>query len=141
MAQAISLADWVAWCDVQLTKDGVGICFPDIKLDNASDIDVLFKNRHSNYSVNGVTQTGWFSIDFNFKDLALVSCKINSWPFASLTICFRLYGAIYLNGCLDPQLDLVRPWLGQWVYTPKQPVFAVICNWESSPASLFYLIS
>ncbi|KAM3302564.1 glycerophosphodiester phosphodiesterase GDPDL4 [Capsicum chacoense] len=75
LAQTISLADWVAWCDVQLTKDGVGICFPDIKLDNASDIDVLFKNRHSNYSVNGVTQTGWFSIDFNFKDLALVSLK------------------------------------------------------------------
>ncbi|XP_006346174.1 glycerophosphodiester phosphodiesterase GDPDL4 [Solanum tuberosum] len=75
LAQAISLADWVAWCDVQLTKDGVGICFPDIKLNNASDIDTLYLNRNNNYSVNGIPQTGWFSIDFNIKDLAPVSLK------------------------------------------------------------------
>lgn len=78
LAQTISLADWVAWCDVQLTKDGVGICFPDIKLNNASDIDALYQNRNNNYSVNGIPQTGWFSIDFNIKDLAPVSCKIKS---------------------------------------------------------------
>ncbi|CAN4103962.1 unnamed protein product [Withania somnifera] len=75
LARVVSLPDWVAWCDVQLTKDGVGICFPDLKLNNASDIDVLFKFKRSNYSVNGVHQTGWFSIDFEFKDLALVSLK------------------------------------------------------------------
>lgn len=75
LAQTISLPNWVAWCDVQLTKDGVGICFPDIKLNNASDIDVLFQNKQRNYSVNGVPQTGWFSVDFNFKDLALLSLK------------------------------------------------------------------
>lgn len=78
LAQAISSADWVAWCDVQLTKDGVGICFPDIKLNNASDIDTLYPNRNNNYSVNGIPQTGWFSIDFSIKDLAPVSCKIKS---------------------------------------------------------------
>lgn len=75
LAQAISLPDWVAWCDVQLTKDGVGICFPDIKLNNASDIDVFFQNKQRNYLVNGAPQTGWFSVDFNFKDLAPVSLK------------------------------------------------------------------
>lgn len=75
LARTISLSNWIAWCDVQLTKDGVGICFPDIKLNNASDIDVLFPNKQSNYSVNGVPQKGWFAIDFNFKDLAPVSLK------------------------------------------------------------------
>ncbi|MCD7466737.1 hypothetical protein HAX54_003742 [Datura stramonium] len=75
LAQSISLTDMVAWCDVQLTKDGVGICFPDIKLNNASDIDVLFSGKQSTYLVNGVTQKGWFSVDFNFKDLATVSLK------------------------------------------------------------------
>lgn len=70
-----SLANVIAWCDVQLTKDGVGICLPDLKLDNASDIDVYFKNKETKYSVNGVPMQGWFSIDFNFKDLAPVTCK------------------------------------------------------------------
>ncbi|XP_055824741.1 glycerophosphodiester phosphodiesterase GDPDL4-like [Solanum dulcamara] len=75
LAQAISLTNWVAWCDVQLTKDGVGICFPDIKLNNASDIDAFFQNKQNNYSVNGVPQKGWFSIDFTFKDLEPISLK------------------------------------------------------------------
>ncbi|XP_059283552.1 glycerophosphodiester phosphodiesterase GDPDL4 isoform X2 [Lycium ferocissimum] len=75
LASAISLADWIAWCDVQLTKDGVGICFPDIKLDNASNIDTLLENKQSTYLVNGVSQKGWFSVDFNFKDLMRVILK------------------------------------------------------------------
>ncbi|NP_001312539.1 glycerophosphodiester phosphodiesterase GDPDL4-like precursor [Nicotiana tabacum] len=75
LAKAISVADWVAWCDVQLTKDGVGICLSDIRLDNSSDVNVLFKNKQNTYLVNGVPQKGWFSVDFNFKDLALVSLK------------------------------------------------------------------
>ncbi|KAK4341888.1 hypothetical protein RND71_037704 [Anisodus tanguticus] len=75
LAKQISAADWIAWCDVQLTKDGVGICFPDLKLNNASDIDTFFKNNQSTYLVNGVPQKGWFSVDFNFKDLANVSLK------------------------------------------------------------------
>lgn len=110
LAKAISVADWVAWCDVQLTKDGVGICLSDIRLDNSSDVNVLFKNKQNTYLVNGVPQKGWFSVDFNFKDLALVSCKFNSLPFTSFTICFRLYGAIYVHGCLDQHLDLITVW-------------------------------
>ncbi|XP_060187633.1 glycerophosphodiester phosphodiesterase GDPDL4 [Lycium barbarum] len=74
-ASLISSANWTAWCDVQLTKDRVGICFPDIKLNNASDVETLFKNKENTYLVNGVPQKGWFSVDFNFKDLALVSLK------------------------------------------------------------------
>ncbi|XP_019260667.1 PREDICTED: glycerophosphodiester phosphodiesterase GDPDL4-like isoform X2 [Nicotiana attenuata] len=75
VAMETSLANVIAWCDVQLTKDGVGICLPDLKLDNASDIDVYFKNKKSKYSVNGVPMQGWFSIDFNFKDLAPVTLR------------------------------------------------------------------
>ncbi|KAJ8527656.1 hypothetical protein K7X08_015107 [Anisodus acutangulus] len=75
VAMETSLANVIIWCDVQLTKDGVGICFPDLKLDNASDIDVYFKNKKSKYLVNGVPMEGWFSIDFNFKDLAPVTLR------------------------------------------------------------------
>lgn len=77
MAMETSLPNLIIWCDVQLTKDGVGICFPDLKLNNASDIDFHFKNKNSKYLVNGVSTQGWFSIDFNFKDLAPVTCKSN----------------------------------------------------------------
>ncbi|KAH0706610.1 hypothetical protein KY289_011686 [Solanum tuberosum] len=72
MAMDTSLSSVIIWCDVQLTKDGVGVCFPDLKLDNASDIDIYYKNKKSEYLVNGVSTQGWFSIDFNFNDLAPV---------------------------------------------------------------------
>ncbi|XP_049398595.1 glycerophosphodiester phosphodiesterase GDPDL4-like isoform X1 [Solanum stenotomum] len=75
MALETSLPNAIIWCDVQLTKDGVGICFPDLKLDNASDIDFYFKNKKSKYLVNGVPTQGWFSTDYNFKDLAPVTLK------------------------------------------------------------------
>ncbi|KAL3508421.1 hypothetical protein ACH5RR_027822 [Cinchona calisaya] len=68
-----SLPDAVLWCDVQLTKDEAGICFPDLKLDNASDVSNLFTNRQSTYTVNGVPTKGWFSIDYTLKDLQPIS--------------------------------------------------------------------
>ncbi|XP_049345143.1 glycerophosphodiester phosphodiesterase GDPDL4-like [Solanum verrucosum] len=75
MAMETSLPNVISWCDVQLTKDGVGICFPDLKLDNASDIDVHYKNNKSEYLVNRVLIQGWFSVDFNFNDLAPVTLR------------------------------------------------------------------
>ncbi|XP_027343894.1 glycerophosphodiester phosphodiesterase GDPDL3-like [Abrus precatorius] len=61
------------WCDVQLTKDGIGICFPHLKLDNATDISMAYPGKAKDYSVNGVQSRGWFSVDYNFDQLANVS--------------------------------------------------------------------
>ncbi|KAL3007028.1 hypothetical protein AAZX31_08G313000 [Glycine max] len=61
------------WCDVQLTKDGVGICFPELKLDNATDISIAYPGKAKDYLVNGVSTRGWFSVDYNFGELANVS--------------------------------------------------------------------
>ncbi|KAH6835650.1 SHV3-like 1 [Perilla frutescens var. hirtella] len=63
------------WCDVQLTKDGRGICFPDIRLENASDIDLAYPKGRNTYVVNGVSTQGWFSVDFTLKDLGLVNMR------------------------------------------------------------------
>lgn len=63
------------WCDVQLTRDGVGICFPDTRLNNASNIDQVYGNRRNAYTINGVPQEGWFSVDFTQNELASVNCK------------------------------------------------------------------
>ncbi|CAL0307369.1 unnamed protein product [Lupinus luteus] len=68
-----SLPDVILWCDVQLTKDGAGICFPDIKLDNATDISYIFQNKTTTYLVNGVPTTGYFSVDYTLKDLSNVA--------------------------------------------------------------------
>uniref|UniRef100_A0A0D3E964 glycerophosphodiester phosphodiesterase n=1 Tax=Brassica oleracea var. oleracea TaxID=109376 RepID=A0A0D3E964_BRAOL len=62
----------VLWCDVQLTKDGAGICFPDLKLNNASTVEYFYPNRQKSYPVNGVSTQGWFTIDFSLSDLSNV---------------------------------------------------------------------
>nr|CAN61355.1 hypothetical protein VITISV_027762 [Vitis vinifera] len=73
LALMTSLSNVVLWCDVQLSKDGAGICFPDMKLENASDISIVFKNRNNVYLVNGVSTPGWFSVDFTLTDLETVA--------------------------------------------------------------------
>ncbi|KAL1197346.1 Glycerophosphodiester phosphodiesterase GDPDL5 [Cardamine amara subsp. amara] len=40
------------WCDLQLTKDGVGICFPNLNLDNGSDVMNLYPKKKSRLSVD-----------------------------------------------------------------------------------------
>lgn len=77
LALLTSVPDVILWCDVQLTKDRAGICFPDLKLNNASDISNIFQNRDKTYNVNGLPTQGWFSVDFTLKDLANVVCKFN----------------------------------------------------------------
>lgn len=75
-AVMVSVPDVILWCDVQLTKDGVGICLPDLRLDNATDAPTtLGKNRTSSYLVNGVRTSGLFTVDFDFKELENVSRK------------------------------------------------------------------
>lgn len=76
-AVQLGLPDTIVWCDLQLTKDGVGICFPDIKLDNASDIDVVYPKGRKTYLVNGVSTQGWFSVDYTLKDLEPVNSKLD----------------------------------------------------------------
>ncbi|KAG5380495.1 hypothetical protein IGI04_028337 [Brassica rapa subsp. trilocularis] len=68
-AMNTSLAGAVLWCDVQLTKDGLGICFPDLDLNNASTIEDVYPNRQKSYLVNGVPTQGIFTIDFSLRDL------------------------------------------------------------------------
>lgn len=67
----------IVWCDVQLTKDGAGICLPDIKLENATNIANIFPNKTANYEVNGEPTRGYFSVDYTLKDLSAVERKFN----------------------------------------------------------------
>ncbi|KAF7831319.1 glycerophosphodiester phosphodiesterase GDPDL1-like [Senna tora] len=72
LALITGLPNVVSWCDVQLTKDAAGICFPDVKLDNATDISSILENKTTTYLVNGVPTKGYFSVDYTLKDLTQV---------------------------------------------------------------------
>ncbi|XP_074576447.1 glycerophosphodiester phosphodiesterase GDPDL4-like [Curcuma longa] len=67
-----SSPDTILWCDVQLTKDGVGVCIPNVKLDNCTNIAYVYPTGQSDYLVNGVNTTGWFSVDYTMTDLSNV---------------------------------------------------------------------
>lgn len=71
-----SLPEVILWCDVQLTKDGFGICAPDVKLDNCTSISSVFNGRKMTYLVDGVRTEGYFSVDFTLKELSNVLCKL-----------------------------------------------------------------
>lgn len=68
-----SSSDAVSWCDVQLTKNGIGLCLPDIKLDNCTNISQYFPDGKKSYIVNGVSTSGWFSVDYDDFSLSNIS--------------------------------------------------------------------
>ncbi|CAH8336985.1 unnamed protein product [Eruca vesicaria subsp. sativa] len=72
-AMLTSEEDVVLWCDLQLTKDGAGICFPGLTMSNASTAEAAYPNGTNTYLVNGVSTQGWFTIDFSLKDLTKVN--------------------------------------------------------------------
>ncbi|RWR96018.1 Glycerophosphoryl diester phosphodiesterase [Cinnamomum micranthum f. kanehirae] len=78
-----SLTDVIFCFDVQLTKDGFGICAPDLLLDNCTDIATAFNGHQKNYPVNGVPVNGYFSVDYTLKDLSNLYLKqvVLSCPF------------------------------------------------------------
>ncbi|XP_013729316.2 protein SUPPRESSOR OF NPR1-1 CONSTITUTIVE 4 [Brassica napus] len=95
LAMQTSVPGAVLWCDVQLTKDDFGICYPDLKLNNHSTIESVYPKRRKSYLVNGVPTNGWFTIDFSLRDLKNVSLiqgilsqtgKIDGNGFSILTV-------------------------------------------------------
>ncbi|KAD3067185.1 hypothetical protein R6Q59_018720 [Mikania micrantha] len=64
-----SVSKVILWCDVQLTKDNTGICFPNLNLQNASTINNPRGKAETTYNVNGVDVKGYFTADFNFAEL------------------------------------------------------------------------
>ncbi|CAN6279028.1 unnamed protein product [Urochloa humidicola] len=72
---SVSSPDTALWCDVRLTKDGASICLPSISMDNCTTIADVFPQGKKTYNVNGVSTTGWFSVDYKSTDLQKVFLK------------------------------------------------------------------
>ncbi|CAA7016428.1 unnamed protein product [Microthlaspi erraticum] len=78
-AMRTSAAGVVLWCDVQLTKDGQGICFPDLTMSNGSNVESVYPKRQKIYPVNGIPTQGWFTIDFTLRDVKEISLNPGIW--------------------------------------------------------------
>ncbi|KAE9458305.1 hypothetical protein C3L33_09785, partial [Rhododendron williamsianum] len=105
ITRVLGLLNVVYWCDVQLTKDGAGICFPDLRLENGSTVDRLpgQENKHNTYLVNGVSMKGWFTVDFTLDDLGNISCKF---------ICLMAFSCSLQSAIVDyvssPEVNFLR---------------------------------
>jgi len=72
-------------CNLQMTKDGVGLCLSDIRLDNATTISSVFPKAQKTYKVNGQDLKGWFVIDYDadtiFNKVTRMSSSLSFPPF------------------------------------------------------------
>ena len=76
MAVSASLPDVVLFCNLQLTKDGVGLCLSDIRLDNSTTVSTIYPKGAKSYTIDGENLRGWFSLDFPADNLLNnVTCK------------------------------------------------------------------
>ncbi|CAO2211420.1 unnamed protein product [Urochloa humidicola] len=64
-----SAPDTTLWCDVQLTKDGVGVCLRDINMQNCTSVAQAYPTRKRTYEIDGVRKNGWFALDFTMAEL------------------------------------------------------------------------
>uniref|UniRef100_A0A0E0IE15 glycerophosphodiester phosphodiesterase n=1 Tax=Oryza nivara TaxID=4536 RepID=A0A0E0IE15_ORYNI len=71
--------DTTLWCDVQLTKDGVGICLRDLLMNNCTSINQAYPAGEKAYIVNGQRSKGWFPIDYTISSLQSVIVTQAIW--------------------------------------------------------------
>ncbi|KAK9947372.1 hypothetical protein M0R45_003001 [Rubus argutus] len=69
MAKSLSLIGTALYCNLQLTKDSVGICLSNVLLDNTTTASMLYPKGQNTYKVNGKEVRGWFAIDFTADQL------------------------------------------------------------------------
>ncbi|KAJ8768245.1 hypothetical protein K2173_021185 [Erythroxylum novogranatense] len=69
IALQTSLPDLILLCNLQLTKDGVGICQPEVTLGNTTNIEAVYPNQTKTYKVNGNDVTGYFAFDYTADQL------------------------------------------------------------------------
>ncbi|KAF5469549.1 hypothetical protein F2P56_013613 [Juglans regia] len=69
MAQSLSLQGTALFCNLQLTKDGIGICLSDIRLDNSTNMALVHPKGQKTYDVNGKQVHGWFALDYTIDQL------------------------------------------------------------------------
>ncbi|KAL8145307.1 glycerophosphodiester phosphodiesterase GDPDL7-like [Apium graveolens] len=68
-APVLSLPDTIMYCNVQLTKDNLGVCTSDILIDLSTTAALAYPKGDKTYNVNGRDLHGWFAMDYMLDDL------------------------------------------------------------------------
>lgn len=69
-------ADYVEQ-DLAVTKDGVLICLHDASLERTTNVEELFPNRASSYTIEGKTRKAWLANDFTLAEIKTLDA--GSW--------------------------------------------------------------
>uniref|UniRef100_A0A0E0BSF4 glycerophosphodiester phosphodiesterase n=1 Tax=Oryza glumipatula TaxID=40148 RepID=A0A0E0BSF4_9ORYZ len=98
-ALSATSTDTSLWCDVQLTKDGVGFCLRDLLMQNGTTISQVYPGGKQTYRINGVPKTGWFPVDYNMSLLtnALFS-RTEKFDFCN----FRIFSVTGFMSSIEP---------------------------------------
>lgn len=96
-ALSATSTDTSLWCDVQLTKDGVGFCLRDLLMQNGTTISQVYPGGKQTYRINGVPKTGWFPVDYNMSLLINVFCEFKSFSAGCLLHCHNMHARIYTS--------------------------------------------
>lgn len=64
-----SLPNSIMYCNVQLTKDNLGVCAWQILLDTSTTAALAYPKGEKTYNVNGKDLRGWFAMDYTLDDL------------------------------------------------------------------------
>ncbi|KAL3640015.1 hypothetical protein CASFOL_014983 [Castilleja foliolosa] len=116
----LSLPTTLIWCDVQLTRDGQGICLPDIRLENSTDIINAYPNRRrTTYDVNNVSTTGFFTVDFTLAELQSVNLVQGIFTRSPRFDFQRILTVLDVASLTPPQ-----PLPGMWLSIPYDKFFS-----------------
>ncbi|KAF3773838.1 Glycerophosphodiester phosphodiesterase [Nymphaea thermarum] len=108
LGQMLSSPDGVSWCDVQLAKDAVGLCVRDLNLANSTNIQYIFPNGGKTYDVNGVSMTGWFTVDYDSSVLT-TNISLVQGIFSRSSMFDQTYGILTVD--VLPKLNVSHVWL------------------------------
>ncbi|KAI9125605.1 hypothetical protein K1719_003023 [Acacia pycnantha] len=64
MGQSFSVPNMGFLCNLQMSKDGAGVCMSDIKLDNATNIAAFDPDGQKTINFYGKQLTGWFTVSY-----------------------------------------------------------------------------
>ncbi|KAL5987994.1 hypothetical protein ACLOJK_035757 [Asimina triloba] len=142
LALLTGLPNMILSCDVQLTKDGFGICARDLQLNNCTDIALgVYKDNRKSYFVNGVPTLGWFSVDYNLSDLQQnVFCNVEQWTnislihdmfFSQFNLSMRNYvisvsKRVVVNYISSPEVGFLRNIVARFRGSPTKLVFCFL---------------
>lgn len=96
----MSLPNSVMYCDVQLTRDNLGVCVSGVNIDLSTTAAMAYPKGEKTFKVNGQDVRGWYALDYNLEDLKNTTfCKFCS--IISMTTKTRSCVALMLFVLLD----------------------------------------